>query len=108
MCLCQPKIHDDMNEIKDWVASSPPDFDLTKPFNVNGMHASCWMGGKEETSESHKVNLVNFKNRLGSRMVFKPRGVAVRVSFYDLIINLVRSQHILLHFGMIEFLISYS
>ena len=96
-----------MNEIKDWVASSPPDFDLTKPFNVNGMHASCWMGGKEETSESHKVNLVNFKNRLGSRMVFKPRGVAVRVSFYDLIINLVRSQHILLQFGMIEFLISY-
>ena len=41
------------------------------------------MGGKEERSESNKVNLVAFKNRLGSRMVFTPRGVAAMVSFYD-------------------------
>ena len=86
-----PKIHDDINDIRDWVSSSLPDVDLTKPFNVNGVHSSCWMGGKEEKSEAQKVNMVNFKNRLGSRIIFEPRGVAVRVSFYDLIINLVRS-----------------
>ena len=60
------KIHDDINEIRDLVSSFLPDVDLTKPFNVNGVHSSFWMGGKEETSESYKVNLVNFKNCHGS------------------------------------------
>ena len=50
------KIHNDIKEIRGWVSSSLPDVDLTKPFNINGMHFSCWMGGKEETSESHEVN----------------------------------------------------
>ena len=86
-----PKIQDDINDLKDWVSSLIPDVNLTKPFNVNGVHSSCWMGGKEDKSEAHKVNMVNFKNRLGSRIIFEPRGVGVRVSFYDLIINLVRS-----------------
>ena len=98
-----PKLHDDINDIKDWVSSSLPDVDLTKPFNVNGVHSSCWMGGKEEKGEygefQESPRLMNY--------LFKPRGVAVRVSFYDLIINLVRSQHFLLQFGMIESFISY-
>ena len=78
-----PKIYDDIDEIRTWLASSLPNVELDKPLNMNGIHASCWMGGREETSESHKVNSVAFKNRQGSRMVFTPRGVAARVSFYD-------------------------